>query len=493
MSLCYLNFPKLLTCKTSTHQVPCILSFMIMIHTFMLHHQTFFARRMLAHVSYTNLICTRYNYQGYLPSGSLKEIPLCLPGNFCSKVANCFHCFSVVAFFLLSQRFCIFSREGSRMHFLCRSGSQWAFLITLPEILSVLWIMQPSWIHVVNKICCFLPYSPLLVVHKLMSGNPILALSTQETVLQISMSCSLPFPGIWLRISQFPTMTLVMKKIFLLYMMILMMKVLLATSCRFGRMTPPCLRSILLPICCGHINSWFIWCSLWIPQQWVTSFNIFSEGEGSGWPLANSKEETTCANDSVWWDSDMGIQVLLTSTAMYFVMSRFAPKSLSLIRSKVSWILIPSSQMWRSCFFPAPSVLWKLHTTSVHMSRSRPDQNCIFKDKNDPNCNPFATPDSAVISDIDTGMSYLKTYDQLVKNEEKVMLLRLLPLDPVVLCYGLMEQYVRKTPLAMRVLSLINTFPVLQRNSATNDCTAPRGYATKDVSDAAWRLNEYHM
>ena len=144
------------------------------------------------------------------------------------------------------------------------------------------------------------------------------------------------------------------------------------------------------------------------------------------------------------------------------------------------------------------------------------DQNYIFNDDNDPDCNPFAKPNSAVISDINTGMSYLKTYDQLVKNEEKDMLLPCilaidkttcdiggggrLSLEPIVLSYGLMKHDVRKTPLPMRVLGFINTSPILQRNSAPNDRTVPtgteplpRGCATKDVSDAAWRLNEYHM
>ncbi len=50
-------------------------------------------------------------------------------------------------------------------------------------------------------------------------------------------------------------------------------------------------------------------------------------------------------------------------------------------------------------------------------------QNYIFNDDNEPDCNPFAKPNSAVISDINTGMSYLKMYDQLVKNEEEDMLL----------------------------------------------------------------------
>jgi hypothetical protein len=51
------------------------------------------------------------------------------------------------------------------------------------------------------------------------------------------------------------------------------------------------------------------------------------------------------------------------------------------------------------------------------------DQNYIFNDDNNPDCNPFAKPNGAVISDINTGAAYLKTYDALIKNMEEDMLL----------------------------------------------------------------------
>lgn len=143
------------------------------------------------------------------------------------------------------------------------------------------------------------------------------------------------------------------------------------------------------------------------------------------------------------------------------------------------------------------------------------DQHYIFNDDNDPNCNPFAKPKTAVISDINTGLSYSRTYDQLIKNEEDMLLPCILAIDkttcdiggggrlslePIVVSYGLMKHDVRKTPLAMRVLGFINTSPIHHRNSAPSDRPVPTGteplprnYATKDVSDAAWRLNEYHM
>ena len=143
------------------------------------------------------------------------------------------------------------------------------------------------------------------------------------------------------------------------------------------------------------------------------------------------------------------------------------------------------------------------------------DQNYIFNDKDDPVCNPFEKPNGAVISDINTGRCYLHTFDQLVKNPEDMLLPCILAIDkttcdiggggrlslePIVVSYGLMKHGIRKTPLAMRVLGFINTSPIHQRNSAPTNRPVPVGteplpssYNTRDVSAAAWRLNEYHM
>ncbi|KAI2492029.1 hypothetical protein MHU86_22525 [Fragilaria crotonensis] len=57
------------------------------------------------------------------------------------------------------------------------------------------------------------------------------------------------------------------------------------------------------------------------------------------------------------------------------------------------------------------------------------DQNYIFNDENNPNCNPFAKPNGAMISDINTGRCYLRTYDQLVKNPEDMLLPCILAID----------------------------------------------------------------
>ena len=51
------------------------------------------------------------------------------------------------------------------------------------------------------------------------------------------------------------------------------------------------------------------------------------------------------------------------------------------------------------------------------------DHNYIFNDDNDPDCNPFIKPNGLVISDVNTGASYLKTYNALIKNVEEDMLL----------------------------------------------------------------------
>ena len=116
------------------------------------------------------------------------------------------------------------------------------------------------------------------------------------------------------------------------------------------------------------------------------------------------------------------------------------------------------------------------------------DQNDIFNDENDPDCNPFAKPNGAMISDINTGRCYRRSYDQLVKNPEDMLLACILAIDkttcdiggggrlslePIVVSYGLMKHDIRKTPLAMRVLGFINTSPIHQRNSAPTNRPAP--------------------
>jgi hypothetical protein len=83
------------------------------------------------------------------------------------------------------------------------------------------------------------------------------------------------------------------------------------------------------------------------------------------------------------------------------------------------------------------------------------------------------------LGDINTGISYLKTYDKLVKNHEDMLLPCVLAIDkttcniggggrltlvPIVFSYGLMKHDIRKTPAAMRVLGFINTTPMKERD-----------------------------
>ena len=166
-------------------------------------------------------------------------------------------------------------------------------------------------------------------------------------------------------------------------------------------------------------------------------------------------------------------------------------------------------------YFSAHSIFGSFLLCTEHNQ----DKNYIFNDDNNPDCNPFAKPNGAVISEINTGAVYLKTYKTLIKNVEEDMLLPCilaidkttcdvggggrLSLEPIVVSYGLMKHDVRKTPLVMRVLGFINTSPILLRDCEPLNVPTPgtgiswapldRNYQSQSVTDAAWRLNEYHM
>ena len=114
------------------------------------------------------------------------------------------------------------------------------------------------------------------------------------------------------------------------------------------------------------------------------------------------------------------------------------------------------------------------------------DENYIFHDPENPDVDPFARPSGLVLGDINTGRSYLKTYDLLVKKAEDMLLPCVLAIDkttcdiggggklslePIVISYGLMKHNVRKTPAAMRVLGFINNTPIKQRSFQGGDST----------------------
>ena len=139
------------------------------------------------------------------------------------------------------------------------------------------------------------------------------------------------------------------------------------------------------------------------------------------------------------------------------------------------------------------------------------DKNYIFHDPDNPDVNPFARPCGSVLGDINTGKSYLKTYDLLIKKPEDMLLPCVfaidkttcdiggggkLSLEPIVVSYGLMAHDIRKTPAAMRVLGFINTTPVKERAFQPGEVrpnTPLPIVGPPHVSEACYRLNEYHL
>jgi hypothetical protein len=144
------------------------------------------------------------------------------------------------------------------------------------------------------------------------------------------------------------------------------------------------------------------------------------------------------------------------------------------------------------------------------------DKNYIFHDAANPNtCDPFAKPDGSFLSEINTGRSYLKTYDDLIKDPTKDMLLPCvlaidkthcdsssrLQMEPLTISLGIFKHDIRKEPAAVRILGLINLGPAHKRTD-TDPLVSPipHSYKAEDhlpimkgVSTAAYSLNEYHL
>ena len=115
------------------------------------------------------------------------------------------------------------------------------------------------------------------------------------------------------------------------------------------------------------------------------------------------------------------------------------------------------------------------------------------------------------MGDINTGKSYLKTYDLLVKKAEDMLLPCVLAIDkttcyiggggrlslePIIVSYGLMRHDIRKTPAVMRVLGFINTTPEKERPFPPGEDrpeTPLPVVGAAYVTDAVWRTNEYHL
>jgi hypothetical protein len=144
------------------------------------------------------------------------------------------------------------------------------------------------------------------------------------------------------------------------------------------------------------------------------------------------------------------------------------------------------------------------------------DENYVFHDVANPDtCDPFAKPDGSFISEINTGRSYLKTYDDLIKDPTKDMLLPCvfaidkthcdsssrLQMEPLTISLGIFKHDIRKEPTAVRILGLINLGPAHKRTAADPLISpTPLSYKAEDhlptmngVSAAAYSLNEYHL
>jgi hypothetical protein len=144
------------------------------------------------------------------------------------------------------------------------------------------------------------------------------------------------------------------------------------------------------------------------------------------------------------------------------------------------------------------------------------DNNYIFHDANNPQSNPFAKPLGDMLLDINSGSSYLKTYDLLVKNANDMLLACILAIDktacdtggsgrltvePIMISSGLMKHSIRKLPYAMRVLGFICTESTAHNQPDPPSAKEPLPGANytpplpnlAGVSDAAWHLNENHL
>jgi hypothetical protein len=171
-------------------------------------------------------------------------------------------------------------------------------------------------------------------------------------------------------------------------------------------------------------------------------------------------------------------------------------------------LYLPYSNCYVDVVYFSAHAVFNSFLTCVDLNR---DENYIFHDPDNPNVNPFARPFGSVLGDINTGKSYLKTYDSLIKKPEDMLLPCVfaidkttcdiggggkLSLEPIVISYGLMKHDIRKTPAAMRVLGFINTSPVKARAFQPGELrpnTPLPIVGAPHVSEACYRLNEYHL
>ena len=171
-------------------------------------------------------------------------------------------------------------------------------------------------------------------------------------------------------------------------------------------------------------------------------------------------------------------------------------------------LYLPYSNCYVDVVYFSAHAVFNSFLTCAELNR---DKNYIFHDPDNPFVNPFARPSGSVLGDINTGKSYLKTYDSLIKKPEDMLLPCVfavdkttcdiggggkLSLEPIVISYGLMAHDIRKTPAAMRVLGFINTSPVKERSFQPGEVrpnTPLPIVGPPHVSEACYRLNEYHL
>jgi hypothetical protein len=155
-------------------------------------------------------------------------------------------------------------------------------------------------------------------------------------------------------------------------------------------------------------------------------------------------------------------------------------------------LYLPYSQAHLNVYFDAKEVLHSL-LTCLMLNK---DDNYMFHDTQHPDtCNPFTKHDGGILSDVNTGCSYLKTYDKLIKDPSKDMLLPCilaidkthcdsggsrLQMEPLTTTYGLLRHNICKDPASVRILGYINLSPQIRLSAHCQSSIPPqRGTSSK--------------
>jgi len=184
---------------------------------------------------------------------------------------------------------------------------------------------------------------------------------------------------------------------------------------------------------------------------------------------------------------------------------KFVPKEHELI-------LPYSERLAKVIYFPAIEVFRSLLTCPI----INKDENFMFHNPHYPDTrsrsNPFAKPEETdSVSDINTGRSFLRTYDALIKNDNDMLFPCVLGIDathvdngsgrlkmePLTISHGLLKYDVRKNPSSMRILGYVDQNPclVLPPHNTTSDyhLTDEQKRIAKNFTKACISSLEYHM